>query len=856
MGQELNTKQNQVVQELDQNILLLAPAGTGKTNTIACRVAGIIAQNRSGAGEILCLTFTNRACKEMKERIVEIVGRDGLDVTVRTFHSFCYDVIKEEAKTQTDISQDFVIFDEEDTRELIRELIQESRNARALQNCISCVKRERMAGGSADDRQIIENMASNKLEELKKICIDEKYQFNQELYDQFIEHGHKLIRRYDHLLRERGGLDFDDLLINAGSMFEEAAVAQRWAGRYRYIHIDEVQDTSEIEYDMIEKIFSNSQILMCGDYFQTIYEWRGSKPKSVFDAFSHKYHPLNVIFNENYRSTGTLLKASHAYLVNAFGTNDVAMFHNQSVQLHSEEEGEKISLKGTKKMEDEAGWIFDSIRRLDPVRRTRAAVLTRNNQANASISGYIQQLNEALPEEERLEFMLVDDYKFFRRQEIKDLLAYVKLVTNRYDNTSLVRVLKRFTAGIGDKTIERFSSSKVTKLGVRLTDFLDVKTHQLGEPYGLLLKKLDEGNVVIFDVESTGTDTTKDEIIQLAAVRTDHEGKEIERFERFLKPAGKVGLSENVHGFSDAYLLEHGEDSQKVLADFVAFIDGAHIVGHNVQFDLQLLWSQMDRLELKVPKDVSYDDTLDMARRFYPQLNSYKLTDLSDEFQTGTQSDHNAMNDVRATRDILLKMVKEKVQPGREFRMQCYADYLERFSGICATIKDLRERALAVRPHELLEHIVEISDINNIYQKEEGRLENIREFCQLVQHLDDPSLSHRDALHELLRITALSNIELDRLVDNTTRIPIITVHQAKGAEFDVVFVAGLQEGTFPNTFAIRSNQFDEEMRLFYVAMTRAKSKLFLSWSRFNQYHRRKDISRLIQYIPSELIEEV
>lgn len=195
--------------------------------------------------------------------------------------------------------------------------------------------------------------------------------------------------------------------------------------------------------------------------------------------------------------------------------------------MHSQEEGEKICLKGTKNMEDEAEWIFDSLKKLDPDRKSRVAVLTRNNAANAFISGYIQQLNKALPEEERLEFMLVDDDKFFGRQEIKDLLAYVKLVTNRYDNSSMVRVLKRFTAGIGDKTIERFSSNKVSKLGVRLTDFLDEKTHQLGEPYGLWFKKLDEGNAVIFDVESTGTNTVKDEIIQIAAMRTHHEGIEM-----------------------------------------------------------------------------------------------------------------------------------------------------------------------------------------------------------------------------------------------------------------------------------------------------------------------------------------
>ena len=848
----LNVKQKKVVNEIDRNLLLLASAGTGKTKALALRIANIINMERANPDQILCLTFTNRACKEMKERIISTVGLNGTNVVVRTFHSFCFDIIKAEAKRNTDISTDFIIFDEEDCKELLKEFNPYKLPINALHNFVSYMKEQSLLLDYDNYRALFAYIMDNKYVDVKEICINDDYSKSHATLDFVEKYGDRLVEEYDKALHERHGMDFNDLLIKVHSLFQDKSITDRWNKKFKYIHIDEVQDTSQVEYSIISTLFAQNNVMMCGDYFQTIYEWRGSNPHDIFSMFKQDCSPINIIFNENYRATQNLLEASHGYLENTFKGMLNSMY-DSGIKSNSSTIGDKIVLKNAYDIKEEAEWIFKKIIELNLKDISKVAILTRSNNTNVMLSRIFERENSLLGEKDRLKFLLVDDFKFFRRQEIKDIIAFLKFSINKFDNNSLKRIIKRSNIGVGDKSIESIENKGIRKSGVRLSDFVDINTHRFGEPYQLLLNEIENSNVIVFDVESTGVNTTEDEIIQIAGVKINKYGQEIERFERFLKPSKPVGQSGMVHGFSDEILSKCGEDSNVVLKSFLEFIEGSIIVGHNVSYDITILSSQLSRLGLPRPKFLDYYDTLDISRRFYPNLDNHKLEYLSEYFETEIKSDHDAMNDVLSTKDILIKMIDEHIRPSVMNRISIYNDNISKFSELYKKIITLRIKQIELRPYQLIDEIIEKSNLLNVYEDDENKISNMNHFSKLAKDMDDINLSCSDALNELLKITSLSNSEMDIMLNKHPQIPIITIHQAKGSEFDYVFLAGLQEYKFPTYQSIKSGNLSEEQRVFYVAITRAKLKLYLSWAG-NERGQQKRRSRFIDAIPDEYIE--
>lgn len=845
----LNKKQLKAVTELNNNILLLASAGTGKTNVIAYRIANIIDKHKAHAEEILCLTFTNRACKEMQERIISIVGKNGLKITVKTFHSFCYHILRAEQKSIIDISNDFIIFDEEDCKEIINKLNNYGYNIKALQNTIDYIKQQRIVYDSTSYLNIIKQMKQRKLEKLRSYCVNERYQCDNDMVDYVLSHGHELLTDYDKVLSEQHGLDFNDLLIIVNDLFKNNMLLKRWREKYKFIHIDEVQDTSEVEYSIISKIFKANTIMISGDYFQTIYEWRGSNPQKVIQRFSDEYNPISIIFEVNYRATQKLQKASFGYLENTF-KYEVAKIYHEEIVPKSKEPGKDIVLKSAYDIQQEARWIYDKIVELNVDDISKIAILTRNNHVNHLLSDEFERINKT--SRRQLDFMLVDDFKFFRRQEIKDILAYLKFIINKHDTNSIKRIILRFAQGIGQRTVDAIESRECKALGINLTDFLDACTHIYGDPYYPLCKQLLVDNIILFDVESTGVSTSDDEIVQIAAIRINSKGEVINKFVEFIKPTKPVGTSEFIHGFSDAFLQKNGLEPHVALKKFGEFIKGSVLVGHNVNYDISILTSEMARLGLEKPDFKGSFDTMDLSRRFYPELPNHKLETICTYMHTEVKSDHNALNDILATKEILITIIKSNIKPKLKERMDVFLKYRDKFTPIYISISKLCEKSFYTRPDELVQCVIEYSGIKALYQNEAQRVKNIEEFHKIANSLDSIEQNCRDALIDLLKVTSLSNSELDRIIEKKPRIPIITVHQSKGAEFDYVFVAGLQEYTFPSYPAIKENHMAEEQRAFYVAMTRAKKQLFLSWSKADS-RGEKQRCRFIAQIPSQYI---
>lgn len=865
MSITFNKKQQQVINELNQNILLSAGAGTGKTNVLSYRVANILNKNRANADEILCLTFTNKACRELKNRITSQLDFETANkITIRTIHGFAYQVITTTAKKAQTIFKEFVIFDDEDQKTLIRQTIANFPKARALDiqyivNCIEQLKQERA----------LKHIYTEDIEADYTTIYHQHLKFNKTFNQQqsdnltkfFQFDGLNIIINYELALQQMHGLDYKDLIANAYRLFQDENIYSSWRKRYKYIMIDEMQDTSSFEYTMLEKLFPANNIMLCGDEFQTIYEWRGSNPQKILTAFTEKYNPLIINFNENYRSTKLLLEMAYNTLINLFCKETILHSYAKNLLSKSSELGHKIELKQANSLANEAQWIFQNIVNLLPLIKTptQIAILVRQNNYLQNLTlhlNYLANIYNQKNQEAPIHFIQIDNIRFFKRQEIKDVLSIMKYLINPNDYLSLQRILINLIPNIGIRTIKQISSTEYLQNGLRLSDFINANFQNPNyEPFSDLNSAYLSKDIIVFDIEGTGTDIFADNIIQLSAIKI-RKGKKIAEFNRYLKSDKPVGDSEKVHHISDEYLQTHGENPKLVLQEFCQFIQDAIITGHNIRgYDMDILNQNLLKHNLK-PVDFSNInfDTLDLVRRFYPNLPNHKLEFLSNHFQFETKSNHNSLDDVFATWELLHKLLEDKIIPTAKKRSELINKQKNKFIHVTQIFQKLHN---ILNDNLLLENliaqIVEEFNLVNIYKAnatQDGavRLENIRNLFRLAKAELN---SHRgtNGIKELLQYASLSNTDLDALTSSHPKIPIITIHQAKGLEFDYEFLAGMNDDIFPSYFSTRNGSItEEEKRLFYVAITRAKKALFLSSS--------GRPSRLLNYIPEQFITKI
>ena len=865
MSITFNKKQQQVINELNQNILLSAGAGTGKTNVLSYRVANILNKNRANADEILCLTFTNKACRELKNRITSQLDFETANkITIRTIHGFAYQVITTTAKKAQTIFKEFVIFDDEDQKTLIRQTIANFPKARALDiqyivNCIEQLKQERA----------LKHIYTEDIEADYTTIYHQHLKFNKTFNQQqndnltkfFQFDGLNIIINYELALQQMHGLDYKDLIANAYRLFQDENICSSWRKRYKCIMIDEMQDTSSFEYTMLEKLFPANNIMLCGDEFQTIYEWRGSNPQKILTAFTKKYNPLIINFNENYRSTKLLLEMAYNTLINLFCKETILHSYAKNLLSKSSELGHKIELKQANSLANEAQWIFQNIVNLLPLVKTptQIAILVRQNNYLQNLTlhlNYLANIYNQKNQEAPIHFIQIDNIRFFKRQEIKDVLSIMKYLINPNDYLSLQRILINLIPNIGIRTIKQISSTEYLQNGLRLSDFINANFQNPNyEPFSDLISAYLSKDIIVFDIEGTGTDIFADNIIQLSAIKI-RKGKKIAEFNRYLKSDKPVGDSEKVHHISDEYLQTHGENPKLVLQEFCQFIQDAIITGHNIRgYDMDILNQNLLKHNLK-PVDFSNInfDTLDLVRRFYPNLPNHKLEFLSNHFQFETKSNHNSLDDVFATWELLHKLLEDKIIPTAKKRSELINKQKNKFIHVAQIFQKLHN---ILNDNLLLENliaqIVEEFDLVNIYKAnatQDGavRLENIRNLFRLAKA--ELNL-HRgtNGIKELLQYASLSNTDLDALTSSHPKIPIITIHQAKGLEFDYEFLAGMNDDIFPSYFSTRNGSItEEEKRLFYVAITRAKKALFLSSS--------GRPSRLLNYIPEQFITKI
>lgn len=860
----LNDAQRMVAEDGTHHILLTAPAGTGKTGTLARRIARLVEKGMAAPEEILCLTFTNKACREMEHRIQEYMGEKGQGVSVKTIHGFCYELIQAEADNPENRYVNLSVWDEEDCRELMDDILEKwntrpgnerqmIRNSRYFFYDVDKAKRWLL------ERNRYTGEASDYLAAMNAISPNP---FNVDKNRARAE----MAASYDRQLHSLGGMDFNDILIGALHLLSDDGCRRRWSSRFRYLHVDEMQDMSMLEYGIVLQLASQARVLLAGDYFQTIYEWRGSDPIQLIQRFTREFHPEVYTFTENYRSTPLLLKAAEGYLRNAF-SKDIPD-ERSSVSSVREGTGEPIVIHPAfETLDGEARWIIQCIeflvhkqKKLQEAEQGKICILCRNNAYNERLEeAFTRQLNQLKADGsgrwDFIRFLRIGEEKLYRKREVKDVLAALHLAVNPFDNNSARRLCLNWGKGIGEATVKKILSSDYRKLGIALSDFLRPDVLRYADTYGTLLQALDEGRLTVFDVESTGTSTSTDEIVQLAAVTLNRDGQVTARFNRLVKPSGPVGESEKIHHISDERLKAEGEPPEKVFADFLAFTRNHILAGHNVSYDIHILMSQIRRLGMDPVETPAWVDTLEIFRRYYPELKNHKLEYLGEVFKVHHKSSHNAYDDILATAEILMYAVNHHLRPERDARRACISPYVSLFMPMARIVQDISRMSWKQNPNALIGQV--ISQLNmDEYFTQHGKTrerQHLEELKRCAEAYPDYGRPPQDVLQEYLAMTALDAGDEILWQSGQAGIPIATVHQAKGMEFDFVFMAGMADENFPSFGALKAGMLMEEKRLFYVAITRARKRVFISWNIQSSRFGDAGASRFIANLPKDTV---
>lgn len=822
---EFNSKQKEIIDSVKGAYLVSAPVGTGKTTILTERIIKAL-QSEIAPEEILCLTFTNRAADEMRERIRARINDKKIfdQITISTFHGFCAYFIRAEAK-ELNLPADFTIFDETEQVETLKNILEDYPEFDLTGN-----------GGYKNNFNIYEFKEKLYKRRESKLEIQIGCDVIGPSDDKILD---EINAKYLKILAEQNSLDFGELvLLTIEGLYKNKKLREKWAKKYKLIQLDEFQDTHLSEYLVVKELAKiHKNITLIGDLDQTIYSWRGSEPKFIKELFKSHFSPVKELNLEiNYRFSKGVLDAVTSFL------NNLENKETKKIESLNTDDGEKcVNVFGGYNLSEEVDFIVNNIKSLrEKEPKARIAVLARAN--------YLIGLVANIFKDKGIAHVTVDQYDFFRRQEIKDVYAYLKIIFNKYDLESAYRIVQRPGRGIGAKTLEKIREDG-SKIGIRVSDFLDFKNYNFKEPYANLISEHKKGRIIVLDTETTGTNVLRDEIIQIYAIEVV-DGKPGKDFHFYLKNTIPVGTSEVVHGISDEFLKENGRNPLDVLKELKKFINNNITVGHNVNFDLNMISENSKRLGLDFQFS-EYYDTLDIARRIVTSEN-YKLNTLSEKFGLTTAT-HDARDDVLATVGLMGVLVT-RLLPNTQKRAEIFSKFSPKFIALATQINSWQKKSTTLRPSELLNVVWEESGLKDFYFEDKDqtkRFESIATLSKLFCDKDDSERPGDLVLRELIRFASLVR-DIDFLGLEQGKVPIVTVHQVKGLEFDYVFIVGVNDYKFP--IRRQGSDLEEEKRLFYVAMTRARKKIFITYSQFNDFGNPQSKSPFIDYIDKDFVE--
>lgn len=729
----LNPAQREAVLTTEGPLLVLAGAGSGKTRVLTFRIARMIGDLGIRPWQILAITFTNKAAAEMRERLAAMLPDGGMrGMWVCTFHAMCVRILREDADLLGYTGQ-FTIYDDDDSRRMVREI---------------------MTQLGIEQKQYPINMIRSKISTAKNAMIGPE-EFIEKASSPQEQKAGQVYLELERRLRAANAMDFDDLLVRTLELLRtRPEVLEKYQERFRYISVDEYQDTNHVQYEIANLLAAKYQNLMVvGDDDQSIYSWRGADISNILD-FEKDFKQAKVVkLEQNYRSTGHILAAANAVVRNNSQRKDKRLFTDLG-------DGEKIQSYQASDERDEGRWIASEIERLHVggMSYDDMAVFYRTNAQSRILEDMF--LRAGVP------YKIVGGTRFFDRAEIRDVMAYLKMIVNPADEMSVKRVINTPRRGIGSTSIGRIEDL-ARQNACSFFQACEIATAETG----LFSAKVRNALGDFVNIVREGR-------------RMDGELKDV------------VEMIVDKSGLVQAFRAEATMEAESRAENIQEFLGVA----------------------------AEFEETHEDIEGTLESLEELRAAGVAGVPETGSATPGAAGTDAMVAKGADMRDASALGNPLDALAAAVTSPQGALASMVAAPAPALNAAAIAA------------AEVERTY----GQLA-----CK--------------ALPALLEWLALRS-DLDALAGETHAITMMTVHSAKGLEFPAVFVAGMEEGIFPHVAGWTDDdpaKLEEERRLAYVAITRARKRLFLTYAATRRTYgstQANPRSRFVNEIPSEHIE--
>ena len=844
--------------------LVLASPGCGKTHILAERIR--YARERGVKYEdMLCLTFTNRAAREMTNRIQKVVGGDFSELMVGNVHRFCSKFLFEQGR----IPADSAIIDDEEAVSIIADYRNEDEEGVTrdfnrykgyqtiifFQHFIYQMEHQHPwkyylhpESFTDDDREAVKHICASQKIEYDEQAVVNIYHHAQEYMDEANAPGldGKTADRIRVLLwkmyyancyarykEENHLFDFEDLLLYTYDIYRSDPTCKR----YPWIQVDEVQDLNGMQLAIIDLLTAedNPMVMYLGDEQQAIFSFMGAKVETLtllkMRCKGNVHH-----LQRNHRSPKYLLDVFNDYAEKQLKidrellplsdndtkatSGDLRIIHSSTIEAeHKDITTEALSLYKQNKEE-----------------RT-AVIVSANSDAD--------RISEAMTEAGLTHFK-VSGRDLFDTPDVKLLLAHLSVLSNEHNSIAWTRIMKGVRAFPSHALARRFNW-KLKQLALSPSDFLLYPESCYTAEF---LRAYNEEEIVVFDTETTGLNVFQDDIIEIAAIRIkggEVVGEPLDLYIETDKPIlPMLGDKEN-----PMYAIYHEKMStgellspSDALRRFLAYVGTRPILGHNANYDYNILDNNLQRYcnDTMQAHDIRCFDSLKLIRLLAPSLHSYKLESLLETFHLAGVNSHQAIDDVKATVS-LVRLCAEKAREKqaqqvafiRHPKVKPFANVLRSNYGECYREAVNRLYKLSTDHEPVL--VSELSAAYNAFRSD-GLINDIPRLDYILRYLRIDMLTDETVANALapqlsqyvMDINTLKEADFCNSKSILERIYVTTVHKAKGLEFDNVIIFDAADGRYPNAYNKTKQQDEEDARKFYVAMSRAKRRLFIAYA--------------------------
>jgi DNA helicase II / ATP-dependent DNA helicase PcrA len=791
--ENMNPQQQDGIRSVDGPVLLLAGAGSGKTRVITHRIAYLIQERGVPADAILAVTFTNKAAKEMAERVEKILGHSTLaQPTMATFHSFCVRVLRRDIEALrtngVGLTRTFAIYDETDQQALVKQALKRL---------------------GLDDKQLKPRVVLGRISWAKNHMIDPQEYFlaSSNPMEEKIAH---IFEIYKKELFKANALDFDDLLLETGRLLKSSSeVRERYNRRYRYLLIDEYQDTNRPQYELMKLLGSHGNVCVVGDEDQSIYSWRGADIRNILEFEKDFPEARTIRLEQNYRSSQVILEGASAVVAQNTQRKGKNLWT-------AREGGSLIGFYEAPDGEGEALFIADRIHKYlraagEQEEAPRCAVLYRTNSQSRLVEEALRRY--------QIQYHMVGGFSFYDRAEVKDILSYMKLVQNPNDSIALGRVINSPARGIGKTTMETLERMALTT-GMSTWDAIARAIEDKLLPARALtalsnFRRLIDDARAMLGPEITGQ-SFEDKLTADLDPTENVISTEAQR-------SGETPVFSDADGDTafnpDEFATEENTLFPPVEANGA---DTSFDTSFNFNFDFGPS-EEVSTLAAENAGSAATESSVDaVAFNPFAPVAPKKSSIKKSAFDARHSRDADPAD--RAADRIMADERPAFRKPGEAATLPELIKFLNDRSGYIRALED-------EGTPESFSRIENLKELANAAQDAQSRGETLNEFLDHAALVSDADSYSAEA-----------------------RVTLMTLHAAKGLEFPLVFLTGMEEGLFPNARTLTDpTGLEEERRLCYVGMTRAMDTLVMTRAR---YRRRYGSDMPESSVPSRFLEEV